>query len=319
MKWIFLLLQCFMICLIADPIHRIIEKGPWFTGPLIAPSGDTVPAGHWNIQPYLYYFVFPAKYNSHWKVKSIPNFYSTVLQVQAKVGLLKWLDFQFQPQIVYNRTQGADYCNIDDLPIGINIQILKAKIKSWKPSTKLSFRVNIPLGKYQHLKPSRKGTDAIGVGSWFPGVLLTFSKLFHLSKLHYLETRLSFNYQIGTPVHVKGLNSYGGAPNTHGVVYPGNFFSVDGAIEYSITQNWAFACDLIYAHDNKTRFSGKVGSIHGQPASNTLPSDENWSLAPAIEYNWSKRVGLIAGSWFSFAGRNSLQFYSAIISVNIYI
>jgi hypothetical protein len=48
------------------------------------------------------------------------------------------------------------------------------------------------------------------------------------------------------------------------------------------------------------------------------PSNEQWSVAPAIEYNWSKNVGLIVGSWFSFAGRNSVRFISGVAALNIY-
>lgn len=293
---------------------------PWFTGPLIAPSGYTVAPKNFNLEPYVYFTVNTGTYNKHWHVHSTPNFYSVNLQVQAKVGLLKRLDFQFYPQVVFNETQGRHYANIGDLPIAFNIQLLRSQIQDSWPALKLSLRTNIPLGKYQHLKAYRKRTDAIGAGSWLPGVALIFSKLWNLSGIHFLEARLALSEQIGTPIHVKGLNTYGGTPRTHGMAYPGNSFSADGSIQYNFNQRWVFACDLIYAHTNKNRFSGKVGkSSNGAPARVKSPSNEQWSVAPAIEYNWSQNIGMIAGGWCSFAGRNSTQFASGVMAINIYL
>lgn len=118
---------------------------------------------------------------------------------------------------------------------------------------------------------------------------------------------------------MKGFNTYGGARNTRGVVYPGNTFTADAAIQYNFTKQWAFACDLIYGHGNKNRFSGKRGTNRdGTKANMTAPSNEQWSLAPAIEYNFSQTLGLIAGPWFTFAGRNSAQFASGVIALNMY-
>jgi hypothetical protein len=51
----------------------------------------------------------------------------------------------------------------------------------------------------------------------------------------------------------------------------------------------------------------------------TQPSCIQVGLAPAIEYNFSDEVGLIAGSWFTILGRNSYQIVSAIASVTFFL
>ena len=33
--------------------------GPWLTGPLLAPAGRTIPAGHFNFEPYGFYSGYP--------------------------------------------------------------------------------------------------------------------------------------------------------------------------------------------------------------------------------------------------------------------
>ena len=172
----------------------------------------------------------------------------------------------------------------------------------------------------QHLKASKLGTDATGIGSLLPSTSLVFAKLCQAYGIHYVEGRLAINYRIGTDVHVKGINAYGGAPNTHGKAFPGNGVFVDGSVQYNLTQRWALACDAYYTHGNKSRFSGYRGTYEsGSAAIVKRPSFEQFSLAPALQYNWSKNLGIIGGSWFTIAGRNVPQFTSAIIALNIHI
>ncbi len=111
-----------------------------------------------------------------------------------------------------------------------------------------------------------------------------------------------------------GLNVYGGNTSTRGTAYPGNNFSVNVGLEYSLSQPWTLALDLLYIYQAKNRFSGHDG---GTPM--TSPSSASYSLAPAIEYNFSDKIGLIGGSWFTVAGRNTAQYINWILALNIYI
>jgi hypothetical protein len=268
--------------------------------------------GHWNLEPYLFYTVNTGRYNRHWKPHSIPHFHSATFQAQVKIGLLPWMDCQFFPQVSWNETQGKHGGGFGDIPIGMNFQLVSSAFHDPWPAVKLALRANIPTGKYQHLNPHRKKTDALGAGSWLPGIGLIASKILHISGIHDLDLRLAVMYFIGSGVHVKGYNSYGGSRSTRGTVYPGNQLSIDAAFQYSLTQRWALACDLIYNTSNKTRFSGKTA------ASMRAPSNAQWSIAPAIEYNWSDELGIIVGPWLSLAGRNAVQFWSGIVAFNAY-
>jgi hypothetical protein len=293
---------------------------PWFTGPLLAPSGHTIPPGHVNIEPYVFFTVTTGTYNSHWHSHSAPNFYSTNLQIPIQVGLAPRLDFQFVPQAFYNVKQGEHSTQFGDMPFAFDVQLLQDTPGTWQPAIKLSLWVNFPFGKYKHLNPHKNGTDGVGSGSWLPGVSLVFSRLFNTSQDHFFAPRLAFSYYVPYVVYVKGYNVYGGGDGTKGKAYPGNTFSVDFGFEYNLNQRWGIAMDAVYSHKNKTRFSGKVGeSAPGVPASVGGPSSEQFSLAPALEYNWNINVGLIGGVWFTVAGRNAGQFTSGVLALNIYI
>ncbi len=71
--------------------------------------------------------------------------------------------------------------------------------------------------------------------------------------------------------------------------------------------------DFYYQHNNKNRFSGTPS------ATAIRPSSESFSLAPALEYNWSANIGLIGGVWFTVGGRNTSRFVSGVLAFNVYI
>jgi hypothetical protein len=44
-----------------------------------------------------------------------------------------------------------------------------------------------------------------------------------------------------------------------------------------------------------------------------------WSLAPAIEYNFTSRIGVIAGAKLTVAGRNAAAVVIPVAAINIVI
>lgn len=296
-------------------IHELSFKpypAPWFTGPLITPSGYTVRPGHCNVEPFVFAICDIGRYNSHWHSSRLDTFYSLRMGSSIKVGFAKILELHVVPTIVYQEKLGQHSFNVSDMLVEIEAQLLRHQKLSPIPAIKLALRTNIPMGKYEHLNPMKEKTDATGTGCWFPGVRLSFVKFFHITGSHFMELRWYSDYLIGTPTFVKGFNTYGGDAKTRGWEYPGNRLVLGASIQYNLTQRWAVACDARYAHENKDRFSGRTLTPMKRPSS------EEYSLAPAIEYNWSSNIGMIAGVWFSFAGRNAPEFVSGAWKLNIY-
>lgn len=292
---------------------------PWFTGPLLAPSAQTVPPGRYNIEPYIYAQAFTGHYNNDRKAVETPTLWNISSQTLLEFGILSWLDFESYPTFSYNYNHGAAKWVVQDFPVIFNIQLYRhipEKSTEWATAVKLSLQEMLPLGKYQNLDPKKRNTDWGGEGSWQTNILLEWGNLFYLGRGHFFQTRFLVEYTLPTPVHVKGFNNYGGGYGTRGTVYPGQRLAFDFAFELTLTQNWVLAMDVVgawtLAHQ---RFKGK------NPAGNfpmTSGSKSQFSLAPAIEYNWSSHWGLIAGAWFTFAGRNSQQFSSAVVALNYY-
>lgn len=311
-----------------------VEVEPWFTGTLLCPSGNVVPVGYVNIEPYVFATDTFAKYNRNWKSKSIPCFWSVNPLIFTQIGLTEKLDFLFQPQFFWNETQGRSSTRFGDLPVGLDIQLVAATKTGWWPAVKLALRENLPTGKYQKLNPDKLGTDASGTGSFVTTAGLVFARLFHVRKAQYLSTRFFVSYSLPARVHVKGFNTYGGGSGTRGYVYPGDSLTAIVGLEYSLTRNWVLALDMMNVYTNKNRFKGRKGRAAGASenpfegfettdgsgeANVGGPSSDQISLAPAIEYNFSEAVGIIGGCWFTVAGRNTGHFVSGVLAVNWYL
>lgn len=322
--FIFLLFFPFWLCADKVPYHDYLHvepnapevEAPWFTGPLLAPSGQTIPPGHWNFEPYVYVVANTGHYGHDWKSTQIDTFWNNYFQPSIQVGINSWLDFSFNPTLFYNYNskQGAAKWAFGDMPIAFDIQLYRydGKVTDWIPAVKLTLKETLPLGKYQNLNPKKGGTDVGGLGSWQTSVVLVFGNLFYLGGTHFMTWRTALQYTLPAPVHVKNLNAYGGGRGTRGTVYPAQNVQIDTAIEVNLSRNWAFAMDFLGSWSGKTRFKGRAtGPVKAPPSA-------QFSLAPALEYNWSAEIGLIFGAWFTIAGRNAPQFFDGVFAFNYY-
>ncbi len=302
----------------APQLEQKGEPSPWFTGPLLTSSGYVVPDGHYNIEPYEYATTIFGTYDASWHTQSRPNFYNISTQTTVEIGIPWNFEITFTPAWSWNHTEGASHWVLNDMSFGFDYQILSETKGKWWPAIKLSVRGNLPIGRYQKLKPKSMKTDIGGIGSWAPSVGIAMAHLYWWGGHFFFAPRFNVQYTIPTPVHVKNFNTYGGGHHTRGKVYPGQFLLFLFGFEISLSQRWAIAGDIQYLHINKSRFKGHKGATAGVPNTVGLPSSEQLSLAPAIEYNWSDNYGIIAGAWFSVAGRNQLEFASGVVALNIY-
>jgi hypothetical protein len=300
--------------------HPGSEEFPWLTGTLLAPSAYVTPKGYINIEPMLFAAQSTAVYNQHWHAQKAPKLLVVNPLLVLQVGLTDEIDFQIIPQAFHYQKQDASSTNFGDLPAGFDFQILSEEKGKWWPAIKFSIIEIFPTGKYQKLNPKKNFTDATGAGSYTTVPSLVFSKLFRISKQLMLNAYLTFEYFIPSKVHVQGFNAYGGGFGTRGKVRPGTILTTILSGELSLTRNWVLALDIQHTNGNKASFSGKRGTnTDGTIAKVGYRSYDQISLAPAIEYNFDSSFGIIAGAWFSVAGRNANQFAGGAIGFNWYL
>ncbi len=292
---------------------------PWLTGPLIAPSAHVIPLGCVNFEPYLFAQAFTGSYNGDWKTVKSPTLWQTYFQPNFQAGIAPGTDITFIPTVFWNYRHHQASWAFGDILFGFDFQLYIANQNSWLPSIKLSVKENFPTGKYRNLNPKKLATDDGGIGTWATVFGLVFGNLYHISSVYYFNYRLALNYTLPAPVRLTEFNFYGGGYGTDARFFPPQNFQVDLGFECTLSQNWCFAMDLIGYWATKGRFTGSPGvNAVGMPATLGRGSQAQYSLAPAIEYNWNADIGLIAGCWFTIAGRDSPVFTNGIIALNYY-
>lgn len=304
------------------PNEEFSVEAPWLTGPLLAPSSVTISQGSWNIQGYVLATASSGDYNPDWSLVKSPVFWSNSYELLIQTGLLPGFGVQIVPGASWNYTQHRGTWTVSDLPFIVNIQLYDDGFNPnhWMPSVKLVLEEVFPLGKYDGLDPLALGTDAGGTGSWVTGFGIVFGKLIHLKNVHFLNILLNLQYNIPSAVQLRGMSIYGGGAGARAKYFPGQNFFFDLAFELTLAQRWALAVDFVGAYFAKPHFSGSAGfNPDGSPAYFSQNSAIQYSIAPALEYNWSANFGLIAGVWLTVAGRNSEQFCGGVFSLNYYL
>ncbi len=307
---IFLAILFFLITLLQSlfSAEDRVNYEPLYAGSLLAFFPNNIPPGHLSIQPYIYYTRTNAIYNHHWSPQTIKNVDLATLSVSLETGITPYLDFTLILNDTYNRSGSRHTLLCADTEAYLGFQVTTNKKGTLVPDFRVLLGESFPTGKYKNLNPKKLGSDISGTGSYETILLVVVRKIFYVPK-HPFDINLNLFYVLPAKTHVDNLSVYLGGPGTHGTVRPGNEFIVNLAIDYSLTRYWALGLDAHYVHQNRSRFSGKTLLPAG------LPSSEIFSLAPCLEYSYSDDFSLAGGFWFSVAGRNAVQFRSAVFNV----
>ncbi len=290
-----------------EPLQEKEEAyAPIFAGTLLAYFAENIPPGQCLFEPYLFVGTFNGTYTSSWKANhSFNNFELQILWL-VETGITPWLDIGIITFENYSSAHGKKSFHNGDTRLTLGFQISKNEPHSWIPDFRLVLQQNFPSGKYQNLNPKKNLADVSGSGAYETWLFAVTRKIIYLAPRNPITVNLTLGYDIPTSVHAKNYSLYGGAPKTSASVKPGKQLLANLAFEYSLTLNWILGLDIRYLHQNKSRSSHL---LYG------LPSSEQFSLAPCIEYNPTTNIGFELGSWFTVAGRNALSFANGVATV----
>jgi hypothetical protein len=129
------------------------------------------------------------------------------------------------------------------------------------------------------------------------------------------------SYAFSDSATVRDVSVYGTTAGFRGDAKPGDAYTADASWEYSATRNWVLALDAEYVHNDATHVMGiqLPASLAGAPHSVFLSSGASYSLSfvPAIEYNWSARIGFIMGVKVTAQGRNTSAPIVPVMALNL--
>ncbi len=290
----------------------------WWTGPLLAPNASSFPAGHALVEPYLFDVISKGRFDANGRHQPAAG--------DHEIGSLSYLIYALTdrvsvgvlPRFFYDEPAGAPNSSspgVGDLGLQVQYGLTNFREGSWVPSTAVVLAETFPNGRYDRLS---NPADGFGAGVYTTALSWYSQEYLWLPNGRILRVRLDLTYAISHSAGVAGQSVYGTPDGFSGRVYPGDTFTADAAAEYSLTRNWVLATDLVWVHNSSTRLTGTEPAPPGSAFVDVRSgSSEYWAVAPAVEYNFSPRVGVIFGVRIFVAGRNTGSSVTPAAAINL--
>lgn len=297
----------------AAPVRQSLDDA-WWTGPVLASGASTLPKGRALIEPYLYdakpYGVIDGK----GKRRPAPDADTYGSQTYLLYGVTDTFTAGLIPRFGYRRAGGRSSSGVQlgDLTVQARYRLTQYKQGGRTPTISLMLQETLPTGRHDRL--DTRPNDGFGNGAYATTVGLNSQTYFWTPNGRILRTRLNLAYTRSGHADVEGASVYGTPAGFDGRARPGDSFNVDLAFEYSLTRRWVAAIDLAYQRDAATTVSGLDGA--GAAYARRSPVSQALILAPAVEYNFSPVLGVIAGARIIPAGRNTTASVTPVIAVN---
>lgn len=301
----------------AGPARQSLSDA-WWTGSLLAQSAVTLPAGHFSTEPFLYDAIPYARFDSAGREHDVPHENELASALPLKYGVTDRLAVGATLRFGYDwltQGQSSSGVGVGDPSVLLQYRLTQYRPDSWIPTFSINLQESLPLGRYDRLD---RQTDGFGSGSEATTLATCLQSFFWMPNGRIVRARLDFFYAVSRQVSVQGSSVYGTPDDFRGYAHPGDSASLDLAFEYSVTRNWVLASDFWLERDASTRVEG-VYPQPGNGAVNFLSlsgTGRDLIIAPAIEYNWSSRLGIIFGARITVTGRNERGFVTPVVALS---
>ena len=296
----------------------------WWTGSLLSASAETMPVGHWLVEPYVIDRTVGSAYDAEGHPHSVPSRAQTSTAAYVMYGLADGISVGALPHVLLHAedpsgaTSGAA---AGDVTAMLQLRLTPREAGSWRPVTSLVIGESFPTGRHDRLTGGPGAASGSGVHR--TDVSLYAQSLLRTPSDRWLRARLNVTYSWSDSAAVTDVSAYGTPAGFRGRAWPGTAAAADAAFELSLSLRWVLALDVLYQHADSTIVDGAVvppgsGSGAGQPLRLSSGASESWALAPAIECNFNAKVGLIAGLKFTVAGRNAAVEQIPAVALNMY-
>ena len=300
--------------------HQALDDA-WWTGPLLAASASTLPQGHFLVEPYVYDIITYGRNDSQGHRVSTPHVNDFGSQSYILYGITDRISGGLIPRFGYEDASvgpSSSSPQVGDITLQGQYRLTRFQEGSWVPTTSIVVGETLPTGKYDRL--DQHPADGFGGGAYTTILSYYAQEYFWLPSGRILRTRLDLSYSLSSQASLAGVSVYGTGSGFSGHANPGNTLSVDSSWEYSLTRSWVLALDVVYEHDASTRVVGSYPGANGSPpTASQQSSGPGWSLgfAPAVEYNWSAKMGVIVGLRSIPIGNNSSITVAPVAAINM--
>ena len=280
----------------AERLAAAMKSVRW-TGPMLASNAETLPQGHFYTEPYFYDVIVGRDHHP-----GSSGFY--------QYGLLNSLTVGVQPSFATDTNRLGRGMTIGDFKLLSQLRLTHFTPEHPIPTIAIVLNEVLPTGKDDRLGPNQEGH---GSGSFATEIGINVQQYFLLKNGHLLRARLNLLKSFPHGAHVSDRSVYGTDVRFSGHAKPGSKTTLIGAVEYSLTREWVLALDVIHESTSRTKLDGRYPT--GPLVAQTFPSSRATGFAPAVEYNWSDRAGILFGVWISPRGHNTHSSVTPAIAI----
>jgi hypothetical protein len=293
----------------------------WWTGPLLAANAATAPQGHMLVEPYFFDEITNSSFDTGGNRHALDGGHELGSLTYIIYALTDRLAVGLLPRFAYDEPAGAPNSSapgVGDVALQLQYGLTHYTQGAWVPATSVVLIETFPTGRYDRLS---RASDGLGAGAYTTALALYSQDYLWLPNGRILRVRLDLTCAWSGSVGLQDASVYGTGAGFRGRAYPGSSFTAVASGEYSLTRNWVLAMDLVYEHNDSTRVAGTEPAPPGSSAFETLVTETGPSvsqgLAPAIEYNFTSTVGVIAGVRILESGRNTSGSLTPVAALNM--
>ena len=281
----------------AEELGAAMKSARW-TGPMLASNAETLPRGHFYTEPYFFDVISGGDHHP-----GSSGFY--------QYGLLDSLTVGLQPAFATATNRPGRGMAVGDFKLLSQLRLTHFTPEHRIPTVALVLNEVLPTGKHDRLGRSQEGH---GSGVYATEIGVNVQHYFLLKNGRLLRARINVLKSFPRSTSIVGRSVYGTSEGFRGQAKPGSKTTLIAAAEYSLTQEWVLALDLIWEGTAKTRVEGRYGT--GPSVKQISPKSRAIGLAPAVEYNWNDRTGILVGVWISPKGHNSAASVTPAIAIS---
>ena len=267
--------------------YRAALNGARWVGSMLSSNAGTLPKGHFYTEPYFFDVITGGV---HYPGSS--GFYQYGLADGFTVGL--------QPRFAVGTKSPNREFSVGDLKLLSQLRVTSFTPENRIPTIGIALQESLPIGKHDKLG---RNEDGHGSGSFATEVGLNVQHYFLLKNGRLLRGRINLLRSFRHGADIADRSVYGTQPGFRGHAKPGSKTTMIAAVEYSLTKEWVLAFDIIRESTAKTSLKGRYGA--GPPVQQSFPKRHQFGFAPAVDYNWNDKSGILFGVWVNPKGHNS--------------
>jgi hypothetical protein len=301
----------------SSPPEASPARPAWWTGSLLSASANTMPVGHWLVEPYVVFDRTAAAFDGNGDRHATRRLTRTSTAAYVMYGLAEGVSIGMQPRIrlgaslADGESAGAA---LGDLTLMLQVRLTHPPAGHWLPTTSLVLSETVPTGRYDGLGPDAD----TGTGGGTHRTELGFYAQSVGDVADGLPLRLRLNLTVGASDHtaIRDRSVYGTEDGFRGRARPGTWLLADFAMELSVTPHWVLALDLVRDTEARTVATG-TPAPGASPIRIVSGPSQGWSVAPAVEYNFNERIGVIAGVRKTVAGHDTGAGRAVAVALNM--